>query len=524
VDKRIFSDGALRALAESAMLGALLCAVLMRLNGQVSPDVINTGLFVITALYSAWAVWRWRIPEGSPVVQMLREAGMALAVGLLLGLLETVVACLIGLPAVLEQNAISIDAGSLAGIFVFMGLSVYSFLRLGRRLWRFWDSLRKRRLVWSITHAQLMTAVGLALAVGCVLQLLILQPDYPGDFAPREVNGPWPVVLAAWLISSIIPTLSVMIVFTCAGLAVILPLASVVSYLVARRTTRRVEALARAARDMRQGRLQTRVPPEGRDEVSQLQSDFNSMADTLEKTLRDLQAERDRVADLLESRQAMTASVSHELRTPLAALRGYLETARQYPQMPDGLKHDLDVMEQETGRLQSLVEDLFTLSRVDSGGLSVQCAPVDAAALVQRMADALSPLAWQSRRVQIGVECDENIPPGWADAGRLEQVVANLVRNAVRHTGAGGIVSLKVAAEDPHILLAVRDTGEGIAPEDLPHIWERYFRGRNAIDHDGAGLGLALVKELVEAMGGSVEVENLAAGGCQFTVRLRRAP
>jgi len=449
---------------------------------------------------------------------------MALAVGVAAGFITTGSAHLIGLPAVLEHNGLSSDAGSLTGIFVSMGSIVYVFLRLGRRLWGFWDSLRKRRLVWSITHAQLMTAIGLALAVGCVLQLIIIQPDYAGDFAPRQVTGPWPVSWAAWMISSILPLIAVMAVFTAAGLVVVLPLAAVFSYLIARRTTRRVEALARAAREMREGRYQVRVTPEGEDEISQMQTDFNSMAVTLEKTLLDQEAERDRVAELLKSRQEMTASVSHELRTPLAALRGYLETAHRYPDIPSGLNHDLEVMGQETERLQSLVEDLFTLSRVDSGGLKVECVGVDAAALARQTVDALSPLAWQSRRVQIGVECEPSLPPAWADAGRLEQVVINLMQNAVRHTNAGGIVSARVEAQDAEIRLIVRDTGEGIAPEDLPRIWERYYRGRNAVDHDGAGLGLALVKELVEAMGGSVAAENLAAGGCQFTVCLRRAP
>ncbi|MBN1439091.1 MAG: HAMP domain-containing protein [Anaerolineales bacterium] len=438
MNDRFFSPRAPQTLLEAALLGVLLSAALVQLDGWVSPDVINSGVFVSAALYSAWAAGRWRIPQGSFLRQAFCEAAMAPAVGVLLGIIVADGARLIGLSAVLERNVLPADMGTLAADFAVIGLVIYPLLRAGRRFWKFWVALWKRRLVWSITHAQLIMAVGLAFAVGCVLQLIILQPDYTGDFAPGAVTGPWLVTAAAWLISSIIPTLSVMIVFTCAGLVVLLPLASAISYLIARRTTRRVEALARAAREMGAGRYQARVAPEGEDEISQMQSDFNRMAAALETAMRDLEAERDRVADLLTSRQAMTASVSHELRTPLAALRAYLETACRIADIPDGLRRDLDRMEQETQRLQSLVDDLFTLSRVDSGGWTIRCEAVDAAALVRRVAERMSPPAWQTRRVQIGVESEENLPPAWADAGRLEQVLANLVRNAVRHSPPRG--------------------------------------------------------------------------------------
>jgi signal transduction histidine kinase len=137
----------------------------------------------------------------------------------------------------------------------------------------------------------------------------------------------------------------------------------------------------------------------------------------------------------------------------------------------------------------------------------------------------MAPLAWRSDRVEVVAELPSDLPRALADPERLKQVLINLLRNGVRHTPPGGIVALLVAAEAEHVRIGVRDTGTGIAPEDLPHVWERFYRGAEARvkDHRGAGLGLALVKELTEAMGGTVEVESEIGQGSCFTLRLPRA-
>jgi signal transduction histidine kinase len=142
------------------------------------------------------------------------------------------------------------------------------------------------------------------------------------------------------------------------------------------------------------------------------------------------------------------------------------------------------------------------------------------------MVDALAPLAWRSGRVDVVAELPDNLPPARADEVRLEQVFSNLLRNAIRHTPPGGIVAVVAVAEEAAIRIEVRDTGEGIAAEDLPHIWERFYRGANARAHDrrGAGLGLALVKAYVEAMGGQVAVTSAPGEGSCFTLRLPACP
>jgi signal transduction histidine kinase len=285
--------------------------------------------------------------------------------------------------------------------------------------------------------------------------------------------------------------------------------------------------LARATSVLRDGDYDVRVQPQGEDEVAQLQADFNAMAADLAQAMRDLQTERDRVAALLQSRRELVAGVSHELRTPVATVRGYLESARTGwdEQPPETLQRDLAVMEGEVVRLQGLIDDLFTLSRADADGLPLDVRPVDVGAVVQRRVEAIAPLAWASSRVTVVAQVMPDLPPAQADEARLEQVLSNLLRNGVRHTPPGGIVAAVVAAEDEHVRIEVRDTGEGISSEALPRIWERFYRGEGARDEGGrgAGLGLALVKELTEAMGGTVGVESVVGQGSCFTVWLPRA-
>jgi signal transduction histidine kinase len=299
---------------------------------------------------------------------------------------------------------------------------------------------------------------------------------------------------------------------------------SLVAYLLARRLVARLERLGQAAEALRAGDLAARVPVAGADEVTQLQTAFNAMAADLERTLHDLEAERDRAAGLLDARRQLVAAVSHELRTPVATLRGYLETAlERNAAVPADLRADLETMAGEVARLQRLIEDLFTLSRAEVGRLELSARPTDVGAVVSRLVDTLAPLAWTQRRVQVLAEVPPDVPAAQADAQRLEQVVSNLLGNAVRHTPPGGLVAAVVAGEPDAVRVDVRDTGEGIAPEELPRVFERFYRGQGADGRGGAGLGLALAKELTEAMGGALTATSTPGEGSCFTVRLPRA-
>lgn len=226
---------------------------------------------------------------------------------------------------------------------------------------------------------------------------------------------------------------------------VLLP-AALVSFVVARGVTRRIESLAAATSRLRSGDYSSRVAVTGADEIAHLQTDFNAMAADLDRARRDLRAERDTVAALLRARQELIASVSHELRTPVATLRGYLESTRTHwhDGPPPTLRQDVAVMEREAIRLQTLIDDLFTLARADVARLELRCTPTDVGALARRSVEAVAPLAWQSGKVEVVARVAPDLPLALADAGRLEQVLRNLLQNAVRHTPPGGIVAVAV--------------------------------------------------------------------------------
>jgi len=218
------------------------------------------------------------------------------------------------------------------------------------------------------------------------------------------------------------------------------------------------------------------------------------------------------------SRRELMMNVSHELRTPIATVRAYLESRGEA-----GLgASDLIVIERETARLQTLIEDLFALSRAEVDQLVMERKPVDAAALITRVVETVAPLAWRIQRIDVLAEASPDLPPMLVDSTRLEQVIRNLIHNSLRYTPPGGIVMVsasyvKDVDKDSSITVQVRDTDSGIAQELLPHIWERYARDT---ENGGTGLGLTLVKAFVEAMGGTVAVESAPGEGTCFTLKL----
>jgi signal transduction histidine kinase len=392
------------------------------------------------------------------------------------------------------------------------------------RLWLYWNRLRRQRMLWSLTHAHLtVIVVTFGLAVLASLTYTALTDGLTS--MDGESVGP---ALASRLLVTIFPTAMVVFFAAAVVLAAVLPPSALFSFLVARRTTQRLEKLAAATAALRSGDYGTRVEIEGADEVAQLQADFNTMAGELEQTLEQLEAERDKVAALLQARRELVAGVSHELRTPVATVRGYLESLQQAASAgvsPEILARDLTVIESEVLRLQRLIDDLFTLSRAKVNGLDMELGPVDVGAVIRSRVEAMAPLAWERERVELVAEASQDLPLVQTDEGRFDQVLVNLLRNALRHAAPGGIVAVMATAEPDTIRVEVHDTGEGIPPEDLARVWERFYRGSDSRVRDprGAGLGLALVKELTEAMGGRVAVESTLGKGSVFTVWLPRS-
>jgi signal transduction histidine kinase len=323
------------------------------------------------------------------------------------------------------------------------------------------------------------------------------------------VPGPAP---GALLLSELGPTLAL------AWVTLLLAGTATMAFFVFRPARRRLRALEEAARSLGAGKTGARAPEQGGDEVASLARSFNRMASDLEARVRELQE-----AD--QARRRLLADVSHELMTPLTAIRGYLETLALPEAVPDTATREryVHIVTEETLRLESIIGDLLDLARLEGGGPELQRSAVSIASLFGRAAERhAQTLADKSITLETAIEPGADIVNG--DARRLEQAVQNLVANAARHTPPGGRIVLSATREGADsVTLRVEDTGPGIAPEHLPHVFDRFYRADAARDQasGGSGLGLSIVRAIVERHGGRVSVSNGPGGGARFTLTLR---
>ena len=263
-----------------------------------------------------------------------------------------------------------------------------------------------------------------------------------------------------------------------------------------------------AAEAMAGGDLSQRVQVRVRDEVGELGHAFNRMAADLEAAQT--------------QRRQMTADIAHELRNPLSVIRGNLEALLDGVYAADA--EHLTSIHEETMLLQRLVEDLRLLSLADAGQLKLVRTDVDIAALLNGVSDSAVAVV-EDKGVSLRVDVPQEPLVVDGDADRLRQVVGNLVGNALRYTQAGGEVALRARREGKQVWMQVSDTGRGIAPEDLPHVFDRFYRGDAARDRasGGSGLGLAIARALVRAHGAEIDVESTLGRGTTFTISGLRA-
>ncbi|HET9980722.1 MAG TPA: ATP-binding protein [Ktedonobacterales bacterium] len=237
-------------------------------------------------------------------------------------------------------------------------------------------------------------------------------------------------------------------------------------------------------------------------------------------------AARQRADAAEKDRRQLVLDASHELRTPVATIRAHIDALLllEGDQLSERVRAYLATTQHEIERLSLLVDDLLMLARSDSDGLELTITPVAVGAVVEEVFQALEPLAAHERQVTLVRHVAADLPDALADRARLAQVILNLARNAITYTPAGGIVALDVTpgAEPGTLAITVTDTGIGIAEDDLPHIFERFYRSdaSRARHSGGFGLGLSITRDLVRAMGGGVTAERVAEGGSRFIVTL----
>jgi len=293
-------------------------------------------------------------------------------------------------------------------------------------------------------------------------------------------------------------------------------IATILGYFLSSTVTERINLLEGAAKRLARGNLQTRVPVTGRDEVASLSTAFNQMAEQL-------QAADQKQRELESLRRDLIAWVSHDLQTPLASMRAVLEAISDgVVDEPEMVKRYLATAQRDVMSLSALIDDLFQMSQLDAGGFPLHRASASLSDLVSDTLESFSQIAMQQEIILEG-NVESDVDPVLMDTQAIGRVLNNLISNALRHTPPQGRVSLWVRRTAQGVEVTVSDTGEGIRAEDIPHIFERFYRGDAARSRNrdtGAGLGLAIARGIVNAHGGDIQVQSQFGEGTQFTFHL----
>ena len=289
-------------------------------------------------------------------------------------------------------------------------------------------------------------------------------------------------------------------------------MAAIVGLLVSRGLTAPLRSLTAAASQMSSGDLSTRAPLQGKDEIGQLARQFNRMAERLETSFEELASERDAL-------RRFTADASHELRTPITALKTFNEILQNTAgDDPQARSEFLAESQAQLNRLEWITQNLLDLSRLDAGLVNLDIGDHDAAELVEAAVAASRALA-DEEEILLSLERPTSAMVIRCDRTRIELALSNLLDNALKFTPSGGTVEVGAEQVGEVTRLWVRDSGPGIDPDDLPRVFERFYRGRDS-GTEGSGLGLAIAQSIVQAHGGQVAVESRLGSGSLFVIEL----
>ncbi len=332
--------------------------------------------------------------------------------------------------------------------------------------------------------------------------VLLIQPNhYQPGFAPNDI----------------VTNVNLVILVTGLGLALIVVL---FSFFLTRRLTRPLISLTLAAEEMKSGNYTQRVEqPKTLDELGRLAATFNAMADKIAADVAELREQEQQRRDLI-------ANIAHDLVTPLTAIQGYSEAiADDVISEPTERHETAQLIGREVQRLRRLVSDIQHMSSLEAGRVQLEMAPLN---LYDLSVETLSVIAPECDQAEIELcnEIDPAMPAVLADSDRIAQVLLNLLDNARRHTPTGGRITLGAKTEGAWLVAWISDTGIGINPQDLPHIFERFYRvdrSRNAAS-GGSGLGLAIIKALITAHGGTTWAQSTLDQGTTIFFKLRLIP
>ena len=290
-------------------------------------------------------------------------------------------------------------------------------------------------------------------------------------------------------------------------------------YLISSGLVQALGDIVQASEQLSKGDLTARVPAGGRDEVARLGASFNQMASRLEAAAQEARR-------MEAARRDFVAGASHDLRTPLASLRAMIEALAEGVVVdPETVQRYLRQSQAEILRLSRLTDDLFQLAQLDAGHFAMQYEPASLSDLVSDSLGSLLPRA-AAKGLTISGWVDPQVGLVWMAPLQVGRVLHNLLDNALRHTPEGGTIAVRAAPADGAVVISVQDSGEGISAEDLPRVFERFYRGEQSRSRSagGSGLGLAIAKGLVEAHGGEIWADSGPGSGACFRFSLPLAP
>ncbi|GIM27349.1 sensor histidine kinase [Clostridium polyendosporum] len=295
-----------------------------------------------------------------------------------------------------------------------------------------------------------------------------------------------------------------------------------VSYFISKTITKPIKEITEISLEMASGNFVKRANVTSTDEIGKLGNTFNYMIGRLDDTLKALEDEKNKMIKIERMQREFVANASHELRTPLTSVRGYLEA------MLDGVirgkeeeRKYLRIILSETLRMHRLVNSLLDLSRIESGQIKVNKRKLAIGYIVERIITKLKPLI-EDQQLGLEVSISKGLPLVLGDEDLIEQVLINYIANAVRFTPVGGKLSVKAESDENKVKIHIIDTGIGILEEDLSKVWKRFYKINEArpLSKEGAGLGLSLVKEIMELLGGEAWVESIPGKGSTFSFSL----
>jgi signal transduction histidine kinase len=329
-------------------------------------------------------------------------------------------------------------------------------------------------------------------------------------YAPSQLNNQPIVVFIQVSAGEISEAISAVRVNILVPLLFSLLAVGVILYIISRKLASPLQQMNKAALELASGDFTTRVTINSHDEVGQLAESFNFMVDQLEQWEG--------------TRQEFLANISHELRSPLTTLRGFIVGMNDKVIPEDKYSHYLRLCDYEVQRLQRLVNDLLDLARIQNGSDVFRLRPVDVKEKMEEVLELLkTPIAQKELVLQIVVPSPEQEPiKAYLDPDRFAQILQNLVYNAIQFTPQGGSLIVALEASSEEAIVYVSDTGVGMMEEELARIWERFYKAdesRRTRDVGGTGLGLTIVKHLVNGMGGSIGVRSRIGEGTEFQIR-----